>query len=301
MRLFASRIRDFQRLLAKPKSVPPSIATTFGLIEPLGFERFRICELYAELLHCSNMILLNDPRGEQVVKERDEERERLRREGQANPAKPNLWGDIDLGRGKEWIIPEAGSENTSVDSKPTTSDMRTTLAPLDPPEPPSVPPFQSSLSNAYANPDKGDSRSFPDQNSGRGDSSSVSTAQQYRHIGDQDVLSEWTQNLDSGTGVATLVNHDSQVPHEDGKAKPVVGDYLKMQFVDAKVLPSIVDLFFVHPWNNFLHNVVYDILTQVLNGPMDRGFNRHLVDDLFTTGQLTDKILQGQIKSDEEQ
>jgi serine/threonine-protein phosphatase 6 regulatory subunit 3 len=26
---------------------------------PLGFERFRICELFAELLHCSNMSLLN--------------------------------------------------------------------------------------------------------------------------------------------------------------------------------------------------------------------------------------------------
>jgi len=301
LRLFASRIRDFQRLLAKPKSVPSSIATTFGLIEPLGFERFRICELYAELLHCSNMILLNDPRGEQVVKERDEERERLRREWQAKPAKPNLWGDIDLERGKGWIIPEASSGNTSVDSTPAISDMRTTLPPLDPPEPASVPQFPSNLSTADANPDKGDSRSFPDQNSGSGDSSSLSTAQQPRHLSEQEVLSERTQQLDSGTGIAILVNYDNQVPYEDGKPKPVVGDYLKMQFVDAKVLPSIVDLFFLHPWNNFLHNVVYDILTQVLNGPMDRGFNRHLVVDLFTTGQLTEKILKGQITSDEEQ
>src|ERR1043165_5126987 len=29
---------------------------------PLGFERFRICELFAELLHCSNMSLLNTVR-----------------------------------------------------------------------------------------------------------------------------------------------------------------------------------------------------------------------------------------------
>lgn len=33
--------------------------TTVGLIRPLTFERYRICELYAELLHCSNMSLLN--------------------------------------------------------------------------------------------------------------------------------------------------------------------------------------------------------------------------------------------------
>lgn len=33
--------------------------TTIGEILPLTFERYRICELYAELLHCSNMALLN--------------------------------------------------------------------------------------------------------------------------------------------------------------------------------------------------------------------------------------------------
>lgn len=35
------------------------VPTTVGLIRPLTFERYRICELYAELLHCSNMSLLN--------------------------------------------------------------------------------------------------------------------------------------------------------------------------------------------------------------------------------------------------
>ena len=35
--------------------------TTIGLLTPLTFERYRICELYGELLHCSNMSLLNRP------------------------------------------------------------------------------------------------------------------------------------------------------------------------------------------------------------------------------------------------
>lgn len=35
--------------------------TTVGSLTPLTFERYRICELYAELLHCSNMSLLNRP------------------------------------------------------------------------------------------------------------------------------------------------------------------------------------------------------------------------------------------------
>lgn len=35
------------------------ILTTVGTIAPLTFERYRLCELFAELLHCSNMALLN--------------------------------------------------------------------------------------------------------------------------------------------------------------------------------------------------------------------------------------------------
>ncbi len=37
------------------------VASTVGTSLPLTFERFRICELIAELLHCSNMSLLNRP------------------------------------------------------------------------------------------------------------------------------------------------------------------------------------------------------------------------------------------------
>jgi serine/threonine-protein phosphatase 6 regulatory subunit 3 len=37
------------------------ISTTVGSIAPLTTERYRICELFAELLHCSNMALLNRP------------------------------------------------------------------------------------------------------------------------------------------------------------------------------------------------------------------------------------------------
>ena len=39
------------------------IQTTTGEIIPLTVERFRICELYAELLHCSSLSLLNRPPG----------------------------------------------------------------------------------------------------------------------------------------------------------------------------------------------------------------------------------------------
>ncbi|CAG8554022.1 7751_t:CDS:10, partial [Acaulospora colombiana] len=61
LRVLANRIGDFKALLENPKSV---IDTTIGKMVPLGFERFKICELFAELLHCSNMRLLNVVRPE---------------------------------------------------------------------------------------------------------------------------------------------------------------------------------------------------------------------------------------------
>ena len=61
------------------------------------------------------------------------------------------------------------------------------------------------------------------------------------------------------------------------------------------------DFFFRFPWNNFLHNVVYDVVQQVFNGPMDRGFNRTLATDLFQTGRITERIVEGQVQSDKAQ
>lgn len=69
----------------------------------------------------------------------------------------------------------------------------------------------------------------------------------------------------------------------------------------ANFSDRLQDFFFRFPWNNFLHNVVYDVVQQVFNGPMDRGFNRMLAIDLFETGNITMRIVDGQKKSDEAQ
>lgn len=47
--------------------------------------------------------------------------------------------------------------------------------------------------------------------------------------------------------------------------------------------------------------MVYDVVQQVFNGNMDRGFNRRLAIDLFETGDITMRIVDGQRKSDEAQ
>jgi len=79
---------------------------------------------------------------------------------------------------------------------------------------------------------------------------------------------------------------------------PVVGDYLKMQFVEHDVVPTILTFFFKYPWNNFLHNVVYDIVQQVFNGPMDRSFNPTLAISLFEAADVTNQIINGQLESE---
>ncbi|KAJ3139313.1 hypothetical protein HDU90_000679 [Geranomyces variabilis] len=37
------------------------------------------------------------------------------------------------------------------------------------------------------------------------------------------------------------------------------------KFIDAKILPVCLNLFFNFPWNNFLHSVVYDMIAKVFN------------------------------------
>ena len=93
LRCFAKRVPDFMNLLLSPNHAiadgnsqitikRKELGVAFGnKIEPLGFDRFKTCELMAELLHCSNMGLLNERGSEAFVRQRDEERERLKAEG----------------------------------------------------------------------------------------------------------------------------------------------------------------------------------------------------------------------------
>lgn len=82
LRQFAVHIPDFMNLIKIAESSKKELKVAFGKkIEPLGFDRFKTCELMAELLHCSNMILLNQRGSEAEIKARDAERARLKAEG----------------------------------------------------------------------------------------------------------------------------------------------------------------------------------------------------------------------------
>ena len=112
LRLFSDHVADFMNLILSSRH---TIMTEQGTatvdrqhlkvawgdkIEPLGFDRFKTCELMAELLHCSNMCLLNERGSEAIIKARDAERGRLKAEGklsaaEAKPPQANFGTSVD--------------------------------------------------------------------------------------------------------------------------------------------------------------------------------------------------------------
>ena len=46
---------------------------------------------------------------------------------------------------------------------------------------------------------------------------------------------------------------------------------------------------------------MYDVVQQVFNGAMDRGYNRNVCVDLFETGRVTNRVIEGQDQSDQSQ
>lgn len=212
VKIFAEKMPEFTKLLEQ--KVDKLLETPFGKIEPLGFERFKICELVAELIHCSNMALLNDHKGEALVRERDEIRELL------------------IEKHKEIM------KRAEVDSN-------------------------SSLDN-------------------------LDIAKEIENM----KLTKQQSNADAESAESEV--EASQDDNEEAlRANPVVGDKLKIALYDNKVIVTILDMFFKFPWNNFLHNVVFDIVQQILNATMEIGFNKFLAVDLFDRCNITAAIVGG--------
>jgi len=451
LRMFAQHVPDFMDLILSPNHTvgggdgPVTIqrkelnAAFGGKIEPLGFDRFKTCELMAELLHCSNMGLLNEIGSEEFVKARDLERERLKAEGKLDHSPTGLASEEDLTM-KSSTQTRLGSpdgsrklevQNASDDdgfeevthsadlgddpkddfdekheadesllnsSQPPVSfldkddeefvdeplssprlqpadeqfpDPEMTVLPLSPTKelsqqvgslgfseedttmtspPPSV---DSNAYDEHETSSDGSHKHTPESSDGSTDlthsnpeqgsekSESAESAQDLTHTetlvvplpedtpaplfskktesasqniaapdapqGDNNMSMESVDTTmgDAGDSSHSIMMGNTEEHHPDSTIEasgaPVVGDYLKMQFVEHKVVPTILDFFFRFPWNNFLHNVVYDVVQQVFNGPMDRGFNRSLAIDLFETGDITMRIVDGQKKSDEAQ
>ena len=225
LKLFQKYMPQFNDILVNTSM--PILDTSFGKIEPLGFERFKICELVAELLHCSNMGLLNEKKGEEIVLERDRVRAQL------------------LAEDDEEEEAKSPTEQSEVTEKLNSLTIDT--------EPP-----QNETGEPSINVDNND------------------------------------ENIDEHHETFSEVIPDDDSVIEKLKEKAVVGDLLKMSLLDTQIITTIVEMFFHFSWNNFLHNVVFDIIQQIFNGPLKAGFNRFLIKDLLTNTELTKLIIEGE-------
>ncbi|KAH8168334.1 SIT4 phosphatase-associated protein [Sarocladium implicatum] len=425
LRLFAQNVPHFIDLIVKTPAQKDRMNSTFGeKLAPLGFDRFKTCELMAELLHCSNMGLLNEVGAEQLIAARDAERQRLRDEGKLVPQKDEDRSQDNLemrgsrqghdeGRrlevtnadedGFEQVEPSKEmSEDTSHEFVKAEDDIPQTLPaismekdddddfvdePLSSPriavtadkvneqqfEDPDLvvaPLSPTKAKPAEATSSSEESNSSSQQTEQTAPVPQIGTLKPASQISDSGVspitptfsmalppstagaasaatnakepelaprpedtpaplfASSITseseskepeprapgQTAEAEASVETLVDESAaapssshaepevsqaQHPEESGDVEPVVGDYLKMQFVEHRVVPTILSFFFAYPWNNFLHNVVYDIVQQVFNGPMERGYNPSLAISLFEAADITAAIISGQQASDE--
>jgi SIT4-associating protein SAP185/190 len=323
LRLFAKHIPQFMALIQSSKHTIHDgnklkvvergklNSAWGGQIEPLGFDRFKTCELMAELLHCSNMGLLNEPGSDEYVRQRDEERERLIREGVFDPHQEEHSGidyndttadfanDSAFGSGspedtKTTEAPHAGEEEgfedvgasgvlvdekagvattPTVDPQPTetVTELPSTDNAAEPA--PSEETTNSSQSAAEIVDPASATAGLTEQVSGINlentpqddQQESKKDSQEPEASTAQDVpapLFSHEQGSDSNptpagqTGETSTVNEQTEEAHilNDGgdedsaeqyiqldtDGRPVVGDYLKIQFVENKVVPTIL-------------------------------------------------------------
>ncbi|KAF9439039.1 hypothetical protein BGZ76_001015 [Entomortierella beljakovae] len=264
LKVLASRIQDFKNLLIVPRSVTGPVETSIGKQIPLGFERLKICEMFAELLHCSNMAILNSrpiiavlTDGTVKVPTVSFDRHDQIDSNETDADKNSGITEVENGKSNSGL--ETTTHSTGDDATDTSNDRTTTCA---------SPPLRPSIS------------------------------------------------IMSSSVIASLSLID-----QEGDVKIPVGDFLKLQFVEHRIIPTCFDLFFQFPWNNFLHTVVYDMVHQVFHRPMGdigrpdvdgtyippnsdkditEGWNRRLTISIFKDGQLTKRIADSQRLNDYE-
>ncbi|KIJ68898.1 hypothetical protein HYDPIDRAFT_105412 [Hydnomerulius pinastri MD-312] len=312
--IMCERLPQFQRFLRQPRSLQGPVSTTVGLIKPLTFERYRICELYAELLHCSNMSLLNRSAEHDRLYDHEgrlqgglssletlarviaigsgDEREREATEDAPDEVEPALELPVtNPSRGSSLL----DSDDDMSDDEPGSSDddaMEEIVMDDDP-------------SKDHPHADNGPHLEQPPMivPSSPGASSSPSPSELAAQAAAQRSPTSASLSGES-TGPKAPSTHSRRSSRrmttlEDVLETPV-GEKMKQCFLDASVLTTLLDLFFEFPWNNFLHSVVYDFLHQVLTGRVDGGLNRELTIALFRDARLMQRIVDGQKQNDAE-
>jgi SIT4-associating protein SAP185/190 len=245
-----SRFGELHALLATPRSAARVRAIPTSA--PLTMERFRIIELYAELLHSSNMATLNRIPG--AGPEYDEQGALVG----GLDGLHKLGDTLQAPEDKEPAAPAPGKESAaSTDISLTESD--------------DVP-----LSDDEGEEKKEEKEVKEEQGEGAGEMEAEEKA------------------ADSTAEAVDAESTPASAPAEILST----GECLKHKFIEYHVLPTLLDLFFEHANNNFLHHLVYDVLQQILNGQLGAGYNRALIIELFGPARLVHRVLDAQRRND---
>ncbi|KAK4053021.1 sporulation-induced protein [Microbotryomycetes sp. JL201] len=320
----SERIPEFQQLLRSPRSVHGPNATSAGLLTPLSLERFRICEFYAELLHCSNMSLLNRPPSWRYLydsegylingwKAADDLAEAL-----ADP--PAEEEEEGPALAQAYRLPPSPTMNRSHDSSSSPIDVLHFDAYSGSSTPSATGSLDSESGGILTKAEAKELHDLVKAAAGSGSSSNGSSdtgdGEERDPFGDPEDsdsdadLAEATQaiELDEDLRSRGPKSSSRSVFVEDrqrGSPEPAAsvrglppGPTLKHRFIEHHVIETMLDLFFDFPWNNFLHNVVFDILQQIFHGRLDRALDRQLALTVFVEGRLIERILAGQAAND---
>jgi SIT4-associating protein SAP185/190 len=270
--LLSDRFDRLHSLLLHPRTRSPG----------LTMERFRIIELYAELLHSSNMSILN----------------RVPGRGPEYTADGILSGGLSglealgeaidgdrVGENDEAQVTEArelpvssGSTDASFTSDVTSEDEKM-LEDIDE-ETPSASPAASGTLHPPP-PSQADAERLRDVMEAPPGTSDASVS----HAA-----------VAATTAAQSIASDPETQSAEPPRDEDVLasGDKFKQMYIQHRVLPTVVDLFFEYPNNDFLHHVVYDLFQQILNGRLGPGLNRELVIELIREARLIERVLDAQ-------
>lgn len=298
----ADRFGELNEILTKPRSQDRVKSELTP--KPLTMERFRVIELYAELLHSSNMATLNRVQGTgpdysadgaltggldgldklghalHTGESGDDDEDSPSPEAEVSQARelPVSSGSTDYSLTESDDVPLSDDDEKAKDGKAEDTPVAKASAKLEELIPPPATEADAErLRNVMLTPDAPASSTPLSAKSDAGDA-------------DADKA---TAKAPSAAAVGTSSTGTSP-------AGPLsTGERLKQQFIEHHVLTTLLDLFFEYSQNNFLHHLVYDILQQILNGNVTKGKNRDLVIDLFVNARLVDRVLAAQRMNDE--
>ncbi|KIP08741.1 hypothetical protein PHLGIDRAFT_363378, partial [Phlebiopsis gigantea 11061_1 CR5-6] len=311
LEMMCDKLDELQKYLRTPRSQNGAVLTTVGSLAPLTFERYRICELYAELLHCSNMSLLNRPPeydhlydsegrlqgGLSALEELaqviaigagndgedddiDDENEEMEPAHEfpvsAAHTSSSLDSDDDMSDDEPGSSDDDAMDAIALDEEPRAAPM---MGPTGLPETPLERFPSATLSSS------------PMQSPSLNPAALTSTFQRHSSASDSETSLTRPRSRDSRRSRRS-VNVDST------PGPLVLGERLKLRFLEANVASTLLDLFFEFPWNNFIHSVVYDLIHQVLTGRIDTGYNRELTISLFRDARLIHRIIEGSKRND---